>query len=161
MARCPSKPFAAALHPIPHELPTLPVGGGMTLCLFFGEHVMRKIWIVFGILFVSHLALAASICNIRFINSGGDGVVAISLATPGSDDWKPIKLRGVTGGGYVSPGGGFMGTATGVVDVGHRCVYDILVEFSERRALLLSDVDVCRVHRFDIDRIWWQAQVAS
>jgi hypothetical protein len=122
---------------------------------------MRKVWIVLGVLLVSHLALAASICNVRFINSGGDGVVAISLATPGTNDWKLIKLRSVTDGGYVTPAGGFMGTATGAVDVGHRCVYDILVEFSERKALLLSDVDICHVHRFDIDKMWWHAQSVS
>ncbi|GFZ97230.1 hypothetical protein [Dyella caseinilytica] len=122
---------------------------------------MRKIWIVLGVLLVSHLVIAASIRHVDFINSAGDSVVEISLATPGSGDWKPVKLSGVTDGGYVSLDGGYMGKATAVIDINHGCVYDILIEFSKRKALLLSNADVCHTHRFDIDKIWWQAQSAS
>ena len=122
---------------------------------------MGKIWMVFGVLFLSHLALAASFNNIKFINEGGDGVVAISLAAPDSGEWKPVRVRGMTGGGYVSLDGGYVGTANGVVDITHGCVYDILVEFSRRKALLLSDVDICRMHRLDIDKAWWQAKSMS
>jgi hypothetical protein len=128
---------------------------------FSGECIMRRIWVVLGILLVSHLAMAASACYVHFINNGGDSVVAISLASPGSNQWKPVKLLGVVAGGYVSFDGGYMGDATTTVDVSHGCAYDILVEFSKRKALLLSDVDICHTHRFDIDKRWWQAQSIS
>ncbi|MBE1161726.1 hypothetical protein [Dyella acidiphila] len=122
---------------------------------------MRHKWSMLGVLVVSPLAIAASAGYVDFINGSGDPVVAISLAKPGSGDWKPVKLHGVVHGGYVSLDGGYMGEATVAMDISHGCFYDVLVEFSQRRALLLNNVDACRTHRIDIDRAWQQTHSIS
>lgn len=128
---------------------------------FLGECIMRRIWSVLGVLAASPLAIAASFGYVDFVNSGGDGVVAISLAAPGSGRWQPVRLRGVTGGGYVELSGGYMGTATVPIDTSHGCVYDVLVEFAQRPALVVNGFDACKTHRIDIDRTWQRMHAMS
>ena len=120
---------------------------------------MRNVWLVLGIFTASLAVNAASLSYVKFINSGGDAVVAISLATPGSNDWKLVKFRGVTNGGYVD--GGYMGKALVGIDTSHGCVYDVLVEFVTRKPLLINRFNVCRTHHLDIDKTWQQADSAA
>jgi len=127
--------------------------------VFFGECTMRNLWPVLGIFTASLAVNAASLSSIKFINSGGDAVVAISLAAPGSNDWKPVKFRGVTGGGYIN--GGYMGKALADIDTSRGCVYDVLVEFATRKALLIDKFDVCRMHHLDINKAWQRADSAA
>lgn len=122
---------------------------------------MRHTWAVLGLFALSQLAVAASACYVDFVNSGGDSVVAISLATPGSGNWKLVTLHGVVDGGYVESSGGYMGKATVAIDVSRGCRYDLLVEFATRNALMLSGFDACKTHRIDIDRLWQQAHTTS
>lgn len=122
---------------------------------------MRRTWSVLGVLVASPLAIAASFGYVDFVNSSGDGVVAISLAAPGSGNWKPLALHGVSGGGYVELSGGYMGTATVAIDTSHGCRYDVLIEFADRPALMVSGFDACKTHRIDIDRTWQRVHALS
>jgi hypothetical protein len=148
------------VHPIRAEPTTSwwPDGYGFA---FFGEYIMRYTWFVLGMLATSLAVQAASLRYVDFINEGKDGVVSISLATPGRSDWKPVPLRGVVDGGYVSVDGGYMGRAMVGINVEHGCLYDVLVEFARQKALLVKAFDVCHTHSLYIQRTWQQANLMS
>ncbi|GLQ52117.1 hypothetical protein ACFFJT_18605 [Dyella flava] len=122
---------------------------------------MRNTWLVLGLLMASQSVEAVSLCYVDFINEGEDSVVAISLATPGRNDWKPVTLRGVVNGGYVSVDGGYMGRAMVGIRADRGCVYDVLVEFARQNALLVKAFDVCHTHALYIERTWQQAHLAA
>ncbi|GLQ97244.1 hypothetical protein [Dyella mobilis] len=122
---------------------------------------MRNALFVLGSIVASQSASAASACYVDFINRGDDSVVSIELATPGQHDWKPVALRGVTNGGWVSDAGGYVGDAMVGIDVERGYVYDVLVEFATEKALLVKAFDVCHVHALDIDKVRRQARPIS
>jgi hypothetical protein len=122
---------------------------------------MRHTWVLLGVLVASQSAGAASQAYVDFINGGDDSVVSIELATPGGHDWRPVKLRGVVDGGYVSLAGGYIGRAEVGINTDRGCVYDILVQFAVQRALLVKGFDVCHTHSLDIGRTWRQVSAIS
>lgn len=113
-----------------------------------------------GVLLVSGTANASSQQYVHFINHGQDSVVSIESASPGSSDWIPVKIRGVTDGGYVSLQGGYIGSAMGFIDASRGCFYDIRIEFSSRKAMIVKGFDVCHTRSLDIDRAWLKANMA-
>lgn len=118
---------------------------------------MHHTWLVPAIFLASQLAIPMSQSYIDFINDGSDAVVSIELAMPDSQDWKRVKLRGVTGGGYVSDTGGYIGHAVVSIDVNRGCFYDVRISFVQQKALLVRAFDACHNHALHIDEIWQEA----
>jgi hypothetical protein len=118
---------------------------------------MHHAWAVPVIFLASQLAIPISTSYIDFINDGSDAVIAIELALPDSNNWRLVKLHGVTRGSYVSSTGGYIGHAVVTVDVNRGCFYDVRIEFSQQRALLVKAFDVCHNHALNIDDMWQKA----
>ena len=89
---------------------------------------------------------------VDIINDSSDSVVAMNAAVPGSNAWKPLHLGGVLNDGFLE--GGYIGQATVAMPGDHGCVYDVLVEFTHQRPLLISAMNVCRSHRLDVGHAW-------
>jgi len=92
---------------------------------------------------------------VDFVNDSSDSVISLSVAAPGSEAWKPLRLNGTFNGGYLE--GGYIGDAMVALPAEQGCTYDVLVEFVHQRALLISAVNVCKLHRLYIGRAWQQA----
>jgi hypothetical protein len=115
-----------------------------------GEIIMR-----YALCIVAGLLASCSAGNpprhyVDIINNSTDSVVSMNAAVPGSNAWKPLRLRGVVDGGYI-------GQTTVAIPGDHGCVYDVLVEFAHQRPLLISAMNACRSHRLDVGHAWRQA----
>ncbi|UOF14991.1 hypothetical protein IEQ11_25330 [Lysobacter capsici] len=71
----------------------------------------------------------------ELINRAHDRLVALAIAPAGSDRFEPRPL------GEAIDGGGDSAT---VEWVGEHCVYDLRFTFGNGRAVIYSDIDVCR-----------------
>jgi hypothetical protein len=128
---------------------------------FSQEWIMHRTRFVPAMFLASQLAIPMSQSYIDFVSNGSHAVVFIELATPGSNDWKPVKLRGVTDGGYVSSTGGYIGHAVVAIDLSRGCLYDVRIEFAEQKALLIEGLDACHVHTVRINDLWQKASRLS
>jgi hypothetical protein len=122
---------------------------------------MRHTRYVPALFLASQLAIPLSQSYVDFFNDGSDSVVSIELATPDGNDWKRVKLRGVTGGGWVSWKGGYTGHAMASIDTDRGCFYDVRIEFAEQKALLVKGFDACHIHAMHINDLWQKANRIS
>lgn len=94
---------------------------------------------------------------VDFVNDSPDSVVSLSVAPPGSSDWKRLHLDGTFNGGYLE--GGYIGDAMVALPDGQGCMYDVLVEFAHQKALLISALNVCKVQQLHIGHAWQKANL--
>ena len=86
------------------------------------------------------------------INDTPDSVVSLSLAAPGSADWKPVRLS--DGFNSSNLGGGYPGNTLVSLPQEQGCTYDVLVEFAYKKTVLISAVNVCQNYRLHIGQAW-------
>jgi hypothetical protein len=97
------------------------------------------------ILFLAALPLAGNaiahgklpIRYLELVNRAHDSVVSLSVATAGSQEFRELPMGAPVGGG---------GQAATFSVAGEDCRYDIRASFSDGRAQVYRDLDLCR-HR--------------
>jgi hypothetical protein len=122
---------------------------------------MRCALVAAATLLIFQSVEASSEQYVNFINDGDSSVVAIEMATPGSEHWTPVKLSGVIDGGYVSLEGGYVGQAMTKIHADSGCMYDVRIVFADHQALLLEGLNVCRTHAVHIGQQWRRALLES
>lgn len=118
---------------------------------------MRSALVAAATLLIFQSAEASSGQYVDFINDSESSVVSIELATPGSRDWAPVKLNGVSDGGYVNLEGGYIGQTVAKIKTDHGCMYDVRIAFADHEALFLAGLNVCRTHTVHIGQQWRRA----
>jgi hypothetical protein len=91
---------------------------------------------------------------VDFINDSRDSVVSLSLAAPGGAVWKPVQLS--DGFNSTFAGAGYLGTTLVALPQEQGCAYDVRIEFTRKKALLLNAVNICNA-RLHIGQAWRQA----
>jgi hypothetical protein len=121
-----------------------------------GEIIMRyALCVVAGLLAsCSHVSTRH---YVDVVNDSSDSVIALSVAVPGSEAWKPLHLNGTFNGAYLE--GGYIGEAMVALPAEQGCMVDMLVEFVHQRALLISTLNVCKRNRLYLGRAWQQAML--
>lgn len=120
---------------------------------------MRHVLCIVGGLLASCSAHVPPRHYVDVINSGSDAIVALHAAAPGSNAWQRMPLHGVFPSSLVE--GGYLGRAWLAMPAEPRCRYDLLIEFAQRRALLIRNADLCQLHRLDVERAWRLADFAA
>ena len=102
---------------------------------------MRTIAILFlAVLPLAGSALAHGKLPIRYlelVNRAHDSIVSLSIAAAGSDEFRELPMGAPLGGG---------GRAATFAVAARDCRYDVRASFSDGRAQIYRDLDLCR-HR--------------